>query len=373
MHKPESAANPALVRPAREDLTPPQPACDRPRAGLAAQGTDLAWSRDPSMIRRFIEQRPHYEQLCDEVAYTLSELLKNAGITVAAISFRVKTLESFLEKVQRKPFRDPFAEITDFAGARVVCFYPDDILRIEDVIRLEFEVREKEDKRCAADVDRFGYSATHFLVSLGAKTNGPRYDSLKGRLCEIQVRTVLQDAWAVFSHHLMYKHEDEIPDVLKREIHGLAGALSTADTAFQAIREKRDQYIASVAASGRSKTLGDVETNLDSIRALLEQRFAGRPVEAIHGHLGIVLSRCQMLQDYPRLQDIAELLNRTATARDRLFELLPRPFLIPGDRPPSATELFWACQLAHPGPVETYPLPTQSAFQRALLEMPGNT
>jgi ppGpp synthetase/RelA/SpoT-type nucleotidyltranferase len=74
----------------------------------------------------------------------------------------------------------------------------------------------------------------------------------------------------------MYKHEDEIPDVLKREIHALAGAMATADTAFQAIRDKRDAYIKSVKAYASKMDLEEVETNLDSVREYLSQKFPQR-------------------------------------------------------------------------------------------------
>jgi ppGpp synthetase/RelA/SpoT-type nucleotidyltranferase len=80
----------------------------------------------------------------------------------------------------------------------VVCFYPDDLPKIEALIRKEFEISEKEDKVQVKEVDRFGYSATHFIVRLSKRAAGARYDDLKDKICEIQVRTVLQDAWGDF-------------------------------------------------------------------------------------------------------------------------------------------------------------------------------
>src|SRR5262245_12585362 len=103
------------------------------------------WLKDPLVIQRFIEQRLHYEHLCDEVAYALTKLLGEATIRVAAITQRAKTLESFLEKIRRKTYTDPFTQITDFAGVRVVSYYPDDIPKIEKIVRHEFDVVEKQD------------------------------------------------------------------------------------------------------------------------------------------------------------------------------------------------------------------------------------
>jgi ppGpp synthetase/RelA/SpoT-type nucleotidyltranferase len=164
--------------------------------------TDDYWYDSPDLIRRFIEQRPAYEQLCSEIAYTLEVELKRAGIKYAAVTSRAKELQSFLEKIKRKAYVDPFAQTDDFAGVRVVCFFHDDLPKIEKVIHDWFNVVEWEDKAKALEVDRFGYVDQKALVHLTERTSGPRYDDLKDKRCEIQVRTVLQDAWA----HLLALH-----------------------------------------------------------------------------------------------------------------------------------------------------------------------
>ncbi len=113
-------------------------------------------------------------------------------------------------------------------------------------------------------------------MTLGSTSSGARYDDLKLLQCEIQVRTVMQDAWSVLSHHLIYKREDETPDILKRRINALAGALDAADFAFQAIRDKRDEYIASVATSAEKESLASVALDLDSLTEYLKQKFPDR-------------------------------------------------------------------------------------------------
>src|ERR1051325_381880 len=93
------------------------------------------WKRNPETICAFIEQRPNYEQLCTEIAYILSKRLNNSKIDISAVTWRAKTLKSFLEKIERKKYDDPFKAITDFAGVRVVCLYLTDIPVIEGIIR----------------------------------------------------------------------------------------------------------------------------------------------------------------------------------------------------------------------------------------------
>ena len=313
--------------------------------GASKPVSEDPWLTNPATVRRFIEQRPHYEQLCTEVAYTLTKLLKDANIRVALITSRAKTLESFLEKIERKAYIDPFNDITDFAGARVVCFYPDDLPKIERLIQESFEVVEKVDKMAAEDIDRFGYSATHFLIKLGQKTVGARYDDLKDKVCEIQVRTVLQDAWALFSHHLMYKHESDIPDTLKREIHALAGTLELADMAFQGIRDKRNSYINAVGESATKNALSEVKTDLDSLREYLAHKYAGRPVESYAGELSSAFSELPHAQ-YATLQQIDELLSRTEKALRWYYKQMG--FVTPDNIRSAAWELGHAIAIAHP-------------------------
>ena len=102
------------------------------------------WRDQPETIRRFLEQRAAYERLCDEVEYTLRNKLDAQGIQYAAVTQRAKSLESFLKKIKRKSYEAPFDQIADFAAARVVCLYQDDLPQIEAIIREEFTVHEKK-------------------------------------------------------------------------------------------------------------------------------------------------------------------------------------------------------------------------------------
>jgi hypothetical protein len=83
----------------------------------ARLASERLWAERPEVVKQFIDQRPDYEKLCSEVAYTLDRKLVKAGVDFSTISYRAKTLDSFLEKVQRKSYQDPISENTDFAGA----------------------------------------------------------------------------------------------------------------------------------------------------------------------------------------------------------------------------------------------------------------
>lgn len=236
------------------------------------------WTEKPQMVRHFIEKRPDYERLCAEVAYILTRTLKNARIEVSAITHRAKTLNSFLEKIQRKTYDDPIKRITDFAGVRVVCLYVDDLLEIENIVSEHFEIIEKIDKSNDKKINNFGYGAIHFVVRLGKNSSGARYDDLKNLVCEIQIRTVLQDAWAIIDHHLIYKNEMNVPSVLRKKLHLLSETFESADEEFQQIRRERQEYLSEIEESELSpEQFLENELNLDSFIRYAQWKFPELP------------------------------------------------------------------------------------------------
>jgi len=236
------------------------------------------WKENTDAIKRFIDRQPDYEKLCAEVAYILNRELNKAEIEFSTITYRAKTLNSFLEKIQRKSYRDPLSEITDFAGVRLVCLYIDDLPKLEKIIGGHFEIIEKIDKLTDRKTDQFGYGAIHFVVCLGKNASGARYDDLKNLVCEIQTRTVLQDAWAIIDHHLVYKNESNIPTVLRSRLNLLSQNFQSADEKFSDLRAEREEYLKEVAES--EITPGQFlenELNLDSFVRYAHWKFPELP------------------------------------------------------------------------------------------------
>ncbi len=239
---------------------------------------DAMWLKRPEIIKRFLDQRSDYKKLCAEVAYILNRHLNDSQIEFSTITHRAKTLNSFLEKIQRKSYQNPIEEMTDFAGVRVVCLYVDDLQRVERVIAEHFEIVEKIDKLTNKRTDEFGYGAIHFVVKLGKTSSGARYDDLKDLVCEIQIRTVLQDAWAIIDHHLVYKNESNIPSFLRKKLNLLAGNFESADEEFKRIRSEREAYLTDIEESKiSSQQFLENELNLDSFVRYAQWKFPDLP------------------------------------------------------------------------------------------------
>jgi|ERR1017187_807098 ppGpp synthetase/RelA/SpoT-type nucleotidyltranferase len=279
-----------------------------------AAALDQFWTQRADEVRAFLERQPKYQKLSEEVAYVLERAIRNKGVEFASIGSRAKTLSSFCEKVVRKGYKKPSDEITDSAGVRVVYLYESDRKRIETLIEKEFTIVEKVDKADKTDTERFGYGALHYLVKLGKKSSGARYDDLKDLVCEIQVRTILQDAWAIVAHHLSYKQESDVPVELRRKLNALSGLFETADGQFNVLKDERARYKRTVRELIRKEGAGalDGDINLDNLMAYLSGRLPDRGQQDVEGASELLVELTA--HGYKKLKQLDEVFARAYDA-----------------------------------------------------------
>lgn len=252
--------------------------------------------------QKYTALRPSYERLAHEIQFTLDKRFREAKIEFSAVTHRAKTEESLRKKLEMKSYSNPLEEVTDLAGVRIVYLYSNDFESIKEIISKEFKIIETVDKLSDRGVDKFGYVAVHFIVHLGEKSSGARYDDLKSLKCEIQVRTVLQNAWAIINHHLIYKQKQDIPTPLLRKVNSLAGLLETADHQFDYIRLEREQYIREL--EGNQDSLMNQEINADTLVAFLNHRFPNSSIEDYY-----FIPRCLIVLDREKYKTLGDLNN----------------------------------------------------------------
>mgnify|MGYP004454776257 FL=1 len=159
---------------------------------------------------------------------------------------RIKSFNSYYKKVLRQHpeeavVSDKLVCLTDMMGIRIICTFLEDIADVLDQIKSVFQVTEVEIKGSSQSYKEFGYESVHVLVSVPEdckSENLPCDVKLPDELvCEIQIRTILQDAWAEVEHELIYKTEFTPFDMpLKRKLASMNASLSLADIIFQEIR-----------------------------------------------------------------------------------------------------------------------------------------
>ncbi len=208
----------------------------------------------PEQCREFIQQysceRPKYERLAKALIAVLKVPAGQLGLP-AMVQARAKEVSSFAGKIQRpeKGYTDPLNEITDFCGARVITLTLDGATRICDFVETNFQIlwEHSEDKLDSLGSDTFGYLSTHYIVAFrpGEFPEDLVPPDLVGLKAEVQVRTLLQHAWADIAHEFSYKSAISLPTAWKRDLSRLAAMLEEGDQAFDRLQHDLLPYATS--------------------------------------------------------------------------------------------------------------------------------
>jgi len=202
------------------------------------------------------EQMGTYRLLSEKMKEFLSSILSSKGIVPHSITSREKNPEKLREKIptEGKVYDSLSNNITDLAGVRIITYFPSDVDKIVPLIEKEFKVDPKHsvDKRLCLDPAIFGYASVHFVVEFRSEVlKLPEFAIFNKMKCEIQVRTILQHAWAEIEHDIVYKSPEDIPFRLRRRFACLAGLLEIADREFESLRQ--DEMLVRQAVQSRIK------------------------------------------------------------------------------------------------------------------------
>jgi putative GTP pyrophosphokinase len=180
----------------------------------------------------------------DFVEYVEKKVL--SSMNHLSVKGRSKSFQSFYKKSIRYLRDNPDADkellIPDQIGLRVICPFLEDLKTVETICRKELDVIEVEQKGSNYSFKEFGYESIHLLVKLPDEILAKRKNDFVS-VAEIQVRTLLQDAWAEVEHELVYKTEfTPYGGQMKRKLAAVNATLSLADTVFQEIRTYQRQF-----------------------------------------------------------------------------------------------------------------------------------
>ena len=178
---------------------------------------------------------------------------------------RIKSFESYLQKYTRclKNGIDP-SQINDIIGFRIICTFLEDLSLVEKLLGEHFKIIELDRKGIEHTIREFGYDSIHLLIAVPE-------DILKDQplshceTAEIQIRTIMQDAWAEVEHELIYKAEFTPFDTpLKRKLAAVNASLSLADIIFQEIRNYQRE-LAGEFGKRRSSFFRKIENSIDAL------------------------------------------------------------------------------------------------------------
>ncbi len=169
------------------------------------------WIKEQS--RPFRELMSYYRCALMEVETKFRVLneelsLEGEANPIDAIESRLKTLESILEKADRKGIDctvDSIEKnIDDIAGIRVICSFESDVYLIAEALLRQTDVSLIERVDYIADPKPSGYRSLHLVIAVPIFL----YNEKKIMKVEVQLRTMAMDMWASLEHKLAYKKNE---------------------------------------------------------------------------------------------------------------------------------------------------------------------
>jgi len=183
-----------------------------------------------------------WKQYLDKLRGTIEEMLDRQHLG-ATLKSRIKTLESLSEKRRYLAASEVGAgdpEIKDLLGLRIIVPFQEEVEQVVQLLRQHLHGGEIERKSEKLSFREFAYDSVHVELPLAEPLQLP---SCCKPVVEVQVRTILQDAWAEVEHELIYKNHFRFPnnEVIRKKLAAINASLSLADMIFQEIRDAQKE------------------------------------------------------------------------------------------------------------------------------------
>ena len=234
-------------------------------------------------VPRFTKIRCHYETYERFLRDVLQEACRKLA-PLAIVDTRTKGVPSFANKILRKhalyvdpkdPLPpDPLLRITDLCGGRIITQTSDQLHAVCRFLEQTFDIdwKNSDDASQRLKPREFGYRSTHYIVSANSdrlQAAGfpiPVPDGIRGLKAEVQVRTLLEHAWADIGHDMTYKTEVRVPDRIHRHFAALAAVLEGADREFERLVHSLDAFKSNYGAHHSRE---QVESEIERLRIVL--------------------------------------------------------------------------------------------------------
>lgn len=189
------------------------------------------------LTKEYELKRDDYALFTTRIATLISDVLDLTDIPHLPIESRTKTLESLKQKVELS--KSPYStldDVTDLAGVRVITYVSHDIEKIQDSLKSLFQIHEVEETDRRLGTSQTGYQSRHLIISLSnERTRMVEFARFANMRAELQIRTLLQHAWAQTAHSHIYKQSAVLPAQITREFNMLSALLEIGDREFNRI------------------------------------------------------------------------------------------------------------------------------------------
>ena len=212
---------------------------------------------DKANTKRILREYAGKYELYNDFSATVRRLLllfcRSENINFHSIIYRPKEIYNLKQKIKRKALVNRIYqnldEISDLAGVRVVLYFKSDVAKVVEIINKEFIVHQADNVDKPSLDKQTGYSSIHRVVSISKERQLLKeYCHFVNLKCEVQIRTILQNAWAEIEHGIGYKPSFIAKGVVGKKLRKIfqttAKQLAKADENFSKIEEIHNQSLA---------------------------------------------------------------------------------------------------------------------------------
>ena len=223
------------------------------------------------VLAQFDGKKEALAAFCEKTKILIEEILQDAKIRYQSVQVRVKAREKVRDKYldQRRNYKK-LDDITDQVAARVITYYEDEVDRVAEVIKREFEIDPENsvDKR-ETEADKFGYYALNYVCKYSkGRTSQVEYKKFTDVWCEIQITSILRHTWSELEHP-WYDLKDAFPPAIKRRFARMAALLEIAESEFLNLRKVQSDYQKSVNVRVEAN-VPDLPVDAVSLRSFIE-------------------------------------------------------------------------------------------------------
>ena len=258
-----------------------------------------------AILISFLKERRKYEKLADYMIHMINDDPASPRGSFHTILYRIKDKARLIEKIDeenkqikegevpvtRKNFQE---RIGDLLGIRMICLRLSDINTIKAYLELLADekilrfIRKPDQKRSfilpvdpgekipeGLDLRYSGYSSIHYQVALGENADAP--GELKGLQTELQLRTILEEAWGEIDHKYRYvfsRSGIDLPDYIHTGFYNLSAYLQAAALQAEHLCRQTEAYRSGMTR----KPIEPVQSDLPkSFSVAMEKAFGFKP------------------------------------------------------------------------------------------------
>jgi len=230
----------------------------------------------------YTEAKPNYDKLSEEAASVIKTICDSNNWFYIS---RIKNIESFALKIETGRVDDPSA-MEDFFACTLVVPTLSDIEKAENLILESFDQgyrRPESDSNTNKSASSFAFDDLRLYVKRRPLDSG-RQPELDGMVFEVQIKTVLQHAWSVATHDMIYKSDTvnwpleriafQVKAMLEHAEIAIAEAGRLSNSSAVAKRDTKTIEILSLIESinsiwGKEKIPADIKRLAENIRNIL--------------------------------------------------------------------------------------------------------